>query len=238
MKKKIITLFFMIFVTTFTFNVTPTFFEKRLDAEGGYQEYVLKNNSDSTIRYKVSVLPGLGKLPSMDQWVEYSPKVITVKPKSESILKVYIKSPKGTPEGEYSALLNMKTINLPKMPKDDGQTVAATTRLGIDVSLEISGYVGDFPSKLEILNLKMVENKDKKNVLTFNVKNKTQKRGVYYTIDVIGKNGTYVSLEKGRIKPDGDDEVKITLNEAKKSDIVGVSLRDPNSNLEITKKEL
>lgn len=236
--KKIIILFFIIFVTTFTFNITPTFFEKRLDAEGGYQEYILKNNSDSTVRYKVSVLPGLGKLPSMDQWVEYSPKVLTVKPKSESVLKVYIKAPKGALEGEYSAVLNMKTINLPKVPKDDGQKVAATTRLGIDVSLEISGYVGDCSPKLEILNLKMSENKDKKNVLTFNVENKTLKRGVYYTIDVLGKNGTYTSLEKGRIEPSGNDEIQITLNKAKKSDIVGVSLRDPSSNIEITKKGL
>lgn len=230
--------FLLIFSITFAFHITPTFFEKRIDAGGGYQEFTLKNNTNSMVRYKVSIFPGLGKFSHMNDWIEYSPKILTIKPQSQSVLKVYVKAPKGTPEGEYSALLNLKTINLPKLAQDDGKSVAAMTRLGIDVGIEIIGFVGDLQPKLEISNLKIGEDKDKKTLLTFNVKNKTLKRGVYYTIDILGNNGTYKSLEKGRIEPDAVDDIKITLPKAKKSDITGVVLRDPSNYMDITKKEL
>lgn len=230
--------FLLIFTATLSFHIAPTFFEKRIDGSGGYQEYIFKNNTNSMVRYKVSFLPGLGRFSHMNDWIEYSPKILTIKPQSESVLKVFIKAPKGIPEGEYSAVLNMKTINLPKLEKDDGKSVAAKTRLNVDISLELIGYYGNLEPKLEVSNLKLDENKDKKLVLSFNVKNRTFKRGVYYTIDILGKNGIYTSLEKGRVEPNKIDDIKITLPKAKKSDILGVVLRDPSTNEKITQEEL
>lgn len=234
----LISTFLLIFFTTFSFHITPTFFEKRIDAGGGYQEYILKNNTNRTARYKISFLPGLGKFGHMDKWVEYSPKIITVKPQDQNILKVYIKAPKGTPEGEYSTLLNAKTVVVPKIDRQPDEEVAAVTALGLDISVEVLGYVGDLNADLEITNLKVSEDKDGKAVVTFNIKNNTPKRGVYYNIEILEANENFESIEKGRIAVRKSDEIKITLGKMKKKDIVGVRIRETATRKEITSKKL
>lgn len=233
-----ISTFLLIFNTVFPFHITPTFFEKRIDAGGGYQEFILKNNTNRTARYKISFLPGLGKFGHMDKWVEYSPKIITVKPQGQSILKVYVKAPKGTPEGEYSTLLNAKTVAVPKVDRQPDEDVSATARMGLDVSMEVVGYVGELNANLAISNLKVSEDKDGKAIVTFNLKNNTPKRGVYYSVEILEGNQNFETVEKGRIAVGKSDEIKITLNKMKKRDIVGVRIRETSTRKEITSKKL
>lgn len=232
-----VTTFLLIISTTFSFHITPTFFEKRIDGSGGYEEYVLKNNTNETVRYKIEFLPGLGKFGHMDKWVEYNPKIITIKPQSQSTLKVYIKAPKGTTEGEYSTLLNAKTIPVPKLEKQPNE-VAAAARLGLNISVEIVGYVGDLAANLEITNLKINEDKEGKAIVIFDVKNNTLKRGVYYSVEVLESNGNFETTEKGRVGVGKTDKVKITLDKMKKKDIVGVRIRETETRREITNKKL
>ncbi|MCX3066798.1 hypothetical protein OQE61_04745 [Cetobacterium somerae] len=232
-----VTTFLIIISTTFSFHITPTFFEKRIDGSGGYEEYVLKNNTNETVRYKIEFLPGLGKFGHMDKWVEYNPKIITIKPQSQSTLKVYIKAPKGTTEGEYSTLLNAKTIPVPKLEKQPNE-VAAAARLGLNINVEIVGYVGDLVANLEITNLKVNEDKEGKAIVIFDVKNNTLKRGVYYSVEVLESNGNFETTEKGRVGVGKTDKVKITLDKMKKRDIVGVRIRETATRREITNKKL
>lgn len=235
----LISTFLLIFFTTFSFHIAPTFFEKRIDAGGGYQEFIMYNNSLKTQRFKVTALPGTGSYGGhMDKWVEYSPKIITIKPKSQSTLKVYIKAPKGTPEGEYSTFLNFKSVPVPDITRDDGKTVAAAASIGLNVNMEVIGYVGDFKPKLEITNLKVTENKEGQAVVSFKVKNNTLKRGIWYNIDVMSGNESHESVEKGRIGIGKTDEVTLTMKNMKKRDVVGVRLRDSSTYEDITKKEL
>ncbi|WP_281699735.1 hypothetical protein [Cetobacterium somerae] len=231
--------FLLIFSTTFSFHIAPTFFEKRIDAGGGYQEFIMYNNSTKTQRFKVTALPGTGKYGGhMDKWVEYNPKIITIKPKSQSILKVYVKAPQGTPEGEYSTFLNFRSVPVPDITRDDGKTVAAAASIGLNVNMEVIGYVGDFKPKLEITNLKVTENKEGQAVVSFKVKNNTLKRGVWYNIDVMTGNESHESVEKGRIGIGKTDEITLTMKKMKKRDVVGVRLRDSSTYEDITKKEL
>lgn len=235
----LISTFLLIFFTTFSFHIAPTFFEKRIDAGGGYQEFIMYNNSLKTQRFKVTALPGTGSYGGhMDKWVEYSPKIITIKPKSQSTLKVYIKAPKGTPEGEYSTFLNFKSVPVPDITRGDGKTVAAAASIGLNVNMEVIGYVGDFKPKLEITNLKVTENKEGQAVVSFKVKNNTLKRGIWYNIDVMSGNESHESVEKGRIGIGKTDEVTLTMKNMKKRDVVGVRLRDSSTYEDITKKEL
>lgn len=231
--------FLLIFSTALSFHIAPTFFEKRIDGPGGYQEFTMYNNSTKTQRFKVTTLPGTGEYNGhMDKWVEFSPKIITIKPQSQSILKVFVKAPKGTPEGEYSIFLNFKSVPVPDITKDDGKTVAAATRFALDINMEVVGYIGDLKPKLDISNLKVTENNDGKAVISFNVKNNTLKRGVWYDIDVIKNNGGYESIEKGRVGVGKIDEVTLTMKNIKKGDVTGVRLRDSSTYEEITKKEI
>ncbi len=234
----LISTFLLIFFTTFSFHIAPTFFEKRIDAGGGYQEFIMYNNSLKTQRFKVTALPGTGSYGGhMDKWVEYSPKIITIKPKSQSTLKVYIKAPKGTPEGEYSTFLNFKSVPVPDITRDDGKTVAAAASIGLNVNMEVIGYVGDFKPKLEITNLKVTENNEGQAVVSFKVKNNTLKRGIWYNIDVMSGNESHESVEKGRIGIGKTDEITLTMKNMKKRDVVGVRLRDSSTYEDITKKE-
>lgn len=233
----LISTFLLIFFTTFSFHMTPTFYEQRIDGPGGYKEFILKNTSNETLRYKIAFLPGLGKFGHMDKWVEYSPKVITIKPQSQSILKVYIKAPKGSPDGEYSTLLNAKTIPVPKIERQPNE-VAAAARLGLNVSIEIVGYVGDLKANLNVTNLKVSEDKDGKAVVTFDIKNNTPKRGVYYSVEILESNQNFETMEKGRIGVGKTDKVKITLDKMKKRDIVGIRIRETDTRKEIASKKL
>lgn len=237
--KKFILTFFLLFSTTFSFHIAPTFFEKRIDAGGGYQEFTMYNNSLKTQRFKVTALPGTGEYNGhMDKWVEYNPKIITIKPKSQSILKVYVKAPKGTPEGEYSTFLNFKSVPVPNLEKDDGKTVAAAASIGLNINMEVLGYVGDLKAKLEITNLKVTENKEGQAVVSFKVKNNTLKRGIWYNIDVMTGNESHESVEKGRIKIGKTHDITLTMKNMKKNDVTGIRLRDSSTYEDITKKEL
>lgn len=232
-------LMLLFYTTTFSFHITPTFFEQRIDKSGGYQEFILTNNSTKTQRFKVTALPGTGRYNGdSDKWIEYSPKIITIKPQSKSVLKVFIKAPKNTEEGEYSSFLNFVSVPVPELEKSDGQTVAAAARMGLDVSIEIIGYVGNLKPKLEIVDIKTSENSDGKTELAFKVKNNTDKRGVWYNVDVLRGNENYESMERGRIGVGKSDEFKMVLKDMKRKDIVGVRLRESSTYEEITKKKM
>ncbi len=187
----------------------------------------------------MTALPGTGRYNGdSDKWIEYSPKIITIKPQSKSVLKVFIKAPKNTEEGEYSSFLNFVSVPVPELEKSDGQTVAAAARMGLDVSIEIIGYVGNLKPKLEIVDIKTSENSDGKTELAFKVKNNTDKRGVWYNVDVLRGNENYESMERGRIGVGKSDEFKMVLKDMKRKDIVGVRLRESSTYEEITKKKM
>lgn len=236
---KIALTFIVIFTSTFSFHIAPTFFEKRIDGPGGYQEFTMYNNSNKAQRFRVTPLPGTGNYNGhFDKWMEVSPKIITIKPQSSSVLKVYVKAPQGVKEGEYSGFLNFTSVPIPELQKDDGQTTAAAARMGLNVNVEIIGYVGDLKSNLEITNLKVENNKEGKVVVSFKVKNNTPKRGVWYNVDILKANEGYETLEKGKIGVNQTEDVVITLNSLKKNEIRGIRLRDSSTHEDITKKQL
>ncbi|MGL5950101.1 MAG: hypothetical protein ACRCZH_01610, partial [Cetobacterium sp.] len=163
----IITILIFYCMTAFSFHLTPTFFEKRIDGAGGYQEFTLYNNSTKTQRFKITALPGAGNHDGdMDKWVEFSPGIITIKPGSRNILKVFAKAPAGTAEGEYSAFLNFKSIPVPELLKAEGENTAAGARMGLNINVEIYGYAGDLKPKLDVENLKVTEDENGNAILT------------------------------------------------------------------------
>lgn len=236
---KIISILIFYYVTSFSFSLTPTFFEKRIDKAGGYQEFTMHNNSNKTQRFKITALPGTGKYNGdMNDWVDFSPKIITIKPQSKNTLKVFVKAPKGTEEGEYSTFLNFKSIPVPDLMRDDGKSVEAAAHMGLNVNIELIGYVGEHKAKLEINNLKVTENSYGKAVVSFNVKNNTLKRGIWYDVDVIEANGNYESIEKGRIGKGKADEVTLTMKKIKKNDVIGIRLRDSSTYEDISTNKI
>ena len=200
----------------------------------------MQNNGTKTQRFKVSVLPGDNQyMGDMSKWAEITPKIITIKPKSTSILKVFVKAPKGIKEGEYSAFLNFRSVPVPDLPGETkDNTVTSSTRMALNVNVEIIGYVGELAPKLELSDIKLGETKAGKATVAFKIKNNTPNRGIWYDIDVMRNNEDYESIEQGKLPSGKSDEIQLVIGNMKKRDIAGIRLRESSTKKEIVKKEL
>ncbi|WP_330111374.1 hypothetical protein VSU16_07115 [Cetobacterium somerae] len=233
----LITTFLLIISTAFSFHIAPTFFEKRIDGPGGYQEFIMYNNTTHTQRFKVEFHESSGNFKgSSHTWTEYSPKIVTIKPKSQSIVKVFMKAPKGTPEGEYSTYINFKTIPVPELRDEKENVIQAANKLMLNVSLEVVGYVGDLKPNLEIKDLKVKSGEKGEEQLSFKVNNKTLKRGIYMTVRVIEKNENFESYEIGRVGANSERDVTLNLKNIKKSNVKGIQIIETTSGDELVKK--
>ncbi|MDX8335208.1 hypothetical protein [Candidatus Cetobacterium colombiensis] len=196
--KKLITLFFTIFnLISYSFHIMPDGFEKRIDNGQGYQEFYFPNNGLETLRYKFSASPGSDIRGDMSQWVEFYPKVLTVKPGETGLLKVFAKAPKQAKEGEYGFHLDSSLISIPNMKKD-GSGIKSNVGIKINTSLEMIGYVGNLEPEIKIEKYRVYE-ENGKTKLDISIKNPSDKRGVEFGIQVKGKKNSLVRNTLGRI---------------------------------------
>ena len=129
-------------------------FDKRIDGNGGYQEYQVDNPTNETIRYKIykksetKDLRDKGILGSMDRWIDFYPKILTIPPKSRGIVKMAIRAPKNTKVGEYAARIGTVPIAIPKAG-GEAETINAQISLTVGTEIQIFGYVGELVPKVE-----------------------------------------------------------------------------------------
>lgn len=148
-------LYVMLSVQTFASFMLPMKFDKRIDGYRGYQEYQIQNSTNKTVRYKVykksdpKDLEVKGVVGDMTKWIEYYPKILTIPPKSTGIIKLAIKAPSKTREGEYVARIGTNPLSIPKMEEsvDGGVTPQISVPVGFEMN--IFGYVGDLAPKIE-----------------------------------------------------------------------------------------
>lgn len=218
MKKYIVLIMWTIFYTlSYTFHIMPDSFEKRIDNGNGYQEFHFPNSSDKTIRYKFSALPGSPGRGDMSEWVEFYPRVLTIRAKETGLLRVYARSPEGTPEGEYGFHLETVPVDIPQLSKEGVMEVRASVGMKIATSLEMLGYVGNLEAKLEMLSHRVFqENGETK--LEITLKNHTAKRGVEYGIEVKGRNRVNMRMEVGRIRIGETSTLVFDLKNMKEKD--------------------
>lgn len=170
---KFLFLFLFIFnIKSFSYiNISPVTFDKRIDNMGQLQEYRLYNPMDYPIRYSI-YLSDKGIEKSMKDWIEIYPQKITIKPGQSEVFKVYIKSPKGAPKGEYLTTIGIKELSIatPKIKKENG--VKVLTHLKMD----IAGYIGALSPKIFLKDFKV---KSENNKLLFSgyIANVGERRG-------------------------------------------------------------
>ena len=140
-------------VEALAFHISMTSFERRVDT-GGYMEYTLKNSSNKTIRYKFEIQESdIGE--DMSKWVEVYPKVMSIPPMQERVLKVYAQSPVGAKKGEYSFKIMITPLSVPTIADSDGAIRVNSTMDFIPI-IYFYGHVGD-PKLSE--NLSIVQGK-------------------------------------------------------------------------------
>lgn len=197
--KKIIFLILMIFsINIFGFQISPDYFEQRFDGEGAFQEYTLKNESSGTIRYRFNALPAATKEKNMADWVTIQPKNMILKPGESKQIKVFAKAPEGTPIGDYAFYLAVESITIPELLKTDkeNQSLEVKNSMGINISIQMFGWVGNLPAKVKVDGLNIYE-KDKELYIKGSIKNETPKRFVNYKIRAISPRGMYENVYSG-----------------------------------------
>ncbi|MGL4947377.1 MAG: hypothetical protein ACRC4X_06960 [Cetobacterium sp.] len=234
MRKKIFTLLFLILsLLTFSFQMSPISFEKRIDDGKGFKEFYFPNTGNKTIRYKFSCLPGSAHRGDMSSWVEVYPKVLTIKPEQTGILKVYVEAPKGTGDGEYGFFLDAMPIEILDK-QETTKDISAASAVKIRAAIELVGYVGDLKPELKIEKTKVYQKNGKTNLDT-TIKNLSSKRGAELTLIVKGKNNTVVRKELGRVGKSGTIDTTILLDTMKNSDPYEIELVESSNNNSVLK---
>lgn len=153
MNKKIKFLMFLLVMglslPTYAFKFSPLGFDKSL-TEGGIQEFKLENTSKEIIRYKIEA-KDTGKSTDISHLVTIYPKVITVEPLSEASFKVYVEE-SDYPPGEYSFILGIKPIKMPKIEKAGKGKTKPSLAMKTALDLEVFAYAGEIKDEFEIKN--------------------------------------------------------------------------------------
>ncbi|MEG0135016.1 MAG: hypothetical protein RSC71_03835 [Cetobacterium sp.] len=148
-----ILIFLVLFKVTFSYiNIHPTYFDKRIDEDGSYQEYTLYNKKNEPVMYKIYTEEDKMNPDEMYKWIEFYPRSIILKPGETGKIQVHIKSPSNVKSGEYFAVLGIKELPVfEKVAKEVGAGVSIFTNF----RLIISGYVGNINPKLKFKNLSL-----------------------------------------------------------------------------------
>lgn len=147
-------LFGILGMSSLASSLLPMKFDKRIDGNGGYQEYQVENPTNETVRYKIYKKPEIrdlkdkGIIGSMDRWIEFYPKILTIPPRSRGVVKLAIKAPKSAAVGEYAARVGTLPIAIPKTG-GEGSAINAQISLPIGTEMQIFGYVGELAPKVE-----------------------------------------------------------------------------------------
>ncbi|MGL4652733.1 hypothetical protein [Cetobacterium sp.] len=225
MKKYILILIIMLSTLSSAFYISPDGFGKRVD-EGAVQEYTFKNDTGKTVRYRFKMLPGSDGR-SMHEWIEFEPKVMTIKNAESKKLKVFVKSPPGTPVGDYNFYMNVETVTLPNTLGNTKEgTAAAGSTVGLSINIEMIGWVGDLPAQLK---LEKYEFETKEGILHLKgfVNNRTEKRFVRYMLDIIGNNGQRETFYGGVVNAKDSRNINVPLPKfKKKSDIWKIEVKE------------
>ncbi|MGL5377933.1 MAG: hypothetical protein ACRDAT_06560 [Cetobacterium sp.] len=170
-------LFFALFNFAFSYiNINPTYFDKRIDYDGNYEEFTLFNPSKETITYRIYTEPySKGENQDMSKWVEFYPRSITLKSGEQGKIQVSIASRTKLKSGEYSAVLGIRELPLYKKVKNE-----KSSGVGIftDLKLVLNGYAGDIAPKLKFKNID-TELKDNNISISGTVQNVGKRRGKF-----------------------------------------------------------
>lgn len=236
MKKRfsIFGLFLILVTNIYSFNISSTFFDRRIDNDEGYKEVILRNKSSEKVRYKVRVNKA-GNEKDMSKWIKLSHNVLTINPRGEQILKIFAKAPKGTKNGEYSFNLQFEPIVIPTISKAKEGKVSGSSSVSFTPIINMSGYVGDAEFSKNIvakdLNLQKV---DKKYRLTGILANNAY-AGKSIGFNFVGDNEFIVGGKWiGRLKP--NEEKKIDLESENR--FKEISIYDGETNEEIKRVKI
>ncbi len=213
-RKKLILIgiFLLSSILSYSFKLSNTVFNQRIDTEeGGYREFYVENQSLGKQRYRVNVLKG--SVADISDSVEVYPKILTIEPKSVGILKVFVKAPKGLEKREYNFKLQFQSINIPTLVQAKKGKISGTSNVSLSPVIQLKGYVGEanFEKNIRFEDIKVTKHKEKGVVVTGILSNDSY-IGIEFGAEAYGKNGYFYGAKYvGELGGNGKNK-KITLN--------------------------
>lgn len=161
---------------SYSIDITPAAFVYNLTSVGLTQDVVFYNRKDSPERVKVSFkkYKDDNEEKNLGKWATVYPKIVTVGPDQQKVVKFSIEPPKGLEKGEYRALLFMEELEQKALNNLEGKVVLKegnTTQIKmlINLGVVVYGYVGD-PSTFKVSG-KVSDLKLRNNSLEFYLEN-------------------------------------------------------------------
>lgn len=197
----LIVLFLCVTLFSFSFEFSPVGFDKRIDTGEGYGEFQYHNSTLEIQRYKISVME-TGNKNDIGKYVSIYPRVITVKPQSSTILKVYVQAPPTLKKGLYSFMLRSQSVPVPFLQKKQDGKISPAVSMKTSVVLEMEAFVGAMDDPFLISNEQIIIKKENnKNIKYYKAKleNKTG-RGYQLGVGFVDSSNSLITIEsKGRV---------------------------------------
>lgn len=198
---------FIMSLPSYALKLRPIGFDKSLDT-GGFEEYTLTNTSKDMVRYKIEI-KDTGKSTDISKYVTVYPKVLTVEPLTEAKFKVYVEETE-MPKGEYSFILGIKPIKMPKLNETKIGKVNSTISMRTALEVEVFAYAGDMEEKFEILSSNFYK-KDGEKYFEGKIKNNTG-RGYELATAFVDRKGTILDLEpEGRLFNESTANIQVKI---------------------------
>lgn len=215
-------------------ELRPSTFGEVIDYEnGGYKEYKIKNDLPERTRYKLNFI---GHEDKFD--IQVYPKVLLLEPYEEKVVKVLVKKKKEVAEGEYKFTTIISPIKVPTL-KDKNTApgeVGISVDLGVNVIVEMYGYVGDLGNPKEDIKFSNIGyNKDKKEVV-FKLENNMKRSFKLTAVMYENKNKYEIKPDIIRIKGQTNSEVKVLIENLK--DVKNIDFYNAETNELIEKVKL
>lgn len=180
---KYIFLFFLLIKITLGYtNIAPLYLDENIDGEGAYKEYILTNNTQKNLKYRIYVEKKENTL-DMSEWTEIYPKVVSLKPGEGKRIKLFIQAPNNSPKGEYITNLCIKEVEYPQLNKNRQLQILT------NLKIELAGFIGEKIGKIKIDKI----NKDE--IMIKNIGYKREKLSIYF----IEKNKNILYLGEARL---------------------------------------
>lgn len=175
-KKILFSLFCLLTLKSYSIEITPSSFVYNLDTVGLTQDVVFYNRKDRPERIKISFKKYKDDNDSvyLGKWGTIFPKIVTVGPDQQKVVKFSLEPPKGLKKGEYRAMLFMEELEQRSLNNVEGKVVlkdGSTTQINmlINLGMVVYGYVGDV-NTLKISG-NVTDIKLEKNLLEFFLEN-------------------------------------------------------------------
>lgn len=211
-KKGIFSLLVLLSLPAYAFRFSPLGFDKSL-TEGGMQEFKISNTGKEIVRYKIEA-KDTGKPTDISHLVAIYPKVITVEPLSEASFKVYVEE-SDYPAGEYSFILGIKPIKMPKIREVGKGKTKSTLAMKTALDVEVFAYAGEIKDKFDIENSQFYTKNGEK-YWKANIKNNTG-RGYELATGFTDKNDMIIDLHnEGRLFNGNEASINVKIPKGSK----------------------